>query len=533
MSLNCAETDLILAELALEGSFIQNIIQPSYDTIALYTYKGAGNRGDDTAGHDGRAPDAAGTPPSGDFSGTSRTVLICLAPGVCRLHETRRKVPRNDKPLRFMEFLRSRIKGSRIQEAVQLNNDRIVRLKLTHGDETFFMYIRLWSGAANIVVTGPDDAILDVFYRRPKRGEITGGTWKLPEPKARKSAAADTPGETPAAPFGLTADPSLSAATTSLTADTLSAAPAYTVRELPGDGSFNEKIDRWYAEHAQTLSREALIDEARRRHDTRRSRLEAALAKLEKKRESFLHADRFRHQGDLLTANLYAIKSGMTFIEVCDYENGDAIVHLPLESRLKPQENAARYYDQYKKAVSGIAELEDDIASTRRTLDTLAADLAAIEAEPNPLVIHKTLRRQNKPKQQIEKRFPGLTFRKDGWIMLVGRTAAENDELLRRHVKGFDMWLHTRDWPGGYVFIKNRPGKSVPLDLLLDAGTLALFYSKGRKAGTADLYYTQVKYLRRAKNAPKGTVLPTNEKNLTVKLDDARLKALETCRDEE
>ena len=93
------------------------------------------------------------------------------------------------------------------------------------------------------------------------------------------------------------------------------------------------------------------------------------------------------------------------------------------------------------------------------------------------------------------------------------------------------MWLHTRDWPGGYVFIRNRKGKSVPLDLLLDAGNLALFYSKGRKSGTADLYYTQVKHLRRAKNAPKGTVLPSNEKNLTVTLDPARLKALETCRD--
>ena len=36
-----------------------------------------------------------------------------------------------------------------------------------------------------------------------------------------------------------------------------------------------------------------------------------------------------------------------------------------------------------------------------------------------------------------------------------------------------------------------------------------------------------------AKNAPKGTVLPSNERNLSVRLDDARLKALETCRDEE
>jgi predicted ribosome quality control (RQC) complex YloA/Tae2 family protein len=80
------------------------------------------------------------------------------------------------------------------------------------------------------------------------------------------------------------------------------------------------------------------------------------------------------------------------------------------------------------------------------------------------------------------------------------------------------------------VFIKNRPGKTVPLDILLDAGNLAVFYSKGRNSGEADLFYTQVKYLRRAKDGPKGLVLPTQEKNLHIKIEDKRLRDLEECR---
>lgn len=468
MSLNCAEIDVVLGELDLEGSFIQNIVQPSYDTIAFYAYK----------------------------DGVSRTVIVCLAAGVCRLCETRRRVPKNDKPLRFMEFLRSRVKGSRIGRSTQVDGNRIILWELTHGDESFNLWIRLWSGAANIVVTDPEGTILDVFYRRPKRGEITGGTWELPD-----------------APQG---------------------GKAWTVREFPAGetGTFNDRIDRWYAEHAAALSREALIEEARRRHEARRSRLEAALSNLERKHASFLDADRFRHQGDLLTANLWKIEPGMKQVEVEDYENAGTPILIPLDPTLKPQENAARCYTRYKKAVSGLSELEDDIAATRRTLETLAAELAAMEAEPNPLVIQKLLRRQNTPRQQLDKKYPGLVFRVNGWTLLVGRTAAENDELLRRHVRGSDHWLHTRDWPGGYVFVKARAGKTVPLEVLVDAGTLALFYSKGRKAGNADLYYTQVKHLRRAKGAPKGTVLPSNEKNLTVSLDEGRLKRLETCRDD-
>ncbi len=174
-------------------------------------------------------------------------------------------------------------------------------------------------------------------------------------------------------------------------------------------------------------------------------------------------------------------------------------------------------------------DLEYDIKKAKSDLAKLSAEYEMLCNEQNPLRIRQLMQRQNRPKQQIEKKHPGLAYLIDGWYILAGRTAAENDELLRHHVRGQDMWLHVRDVAGGYVFIKHRPGKTVPLDILLDAGNLAVHHSKARKTGQADLYYTQVKYLRRAKNAPKGTVLPSQEKNLTVRLDQNRLKKLETA----
>ncbi len=490
MSLNCAEIDCILRELDLPGSFIQEIVQPGFDSLALHVYKGA----------------------QGESEGASKTIFFCLTPGACRVHEARRKIPKHDRPLRFMEFLRSRIRGARIESVDQPDANRIVRMTLSRAGERLVLYARLWSGAANIILTDETGGILDVFFRRPKRGEVSGGRWELP-PASGPTVVGPT--------------------IVGTTVVDGAAVARWAVRELPGEGSFNERIDRWYAEHAEASSREALLAEAHRRHALRMARLSSALARLEKKRASFLDADLYRKQGDLVTANLHLIRSGMPSIELSDYERDGAPTLISLDPRLKPQENAARYYEQFRKAVSGLADLEDDIAATRRTMETLTEELSALDAERNPLVIQKALRKQNTPRQQVKRRYPGLVFRVDGWLILVGRTAAENDELLRRHVKGSDLWLHTRDWPGGYVFVKNRPGKSVPLDILLDAGTLALFYSKGRKAGVADLYYAQVKHLRRAKGAPRGTVLPSNERNLSVSLDDVRLKRLEACKDEE
>jgi len=469
MSLNCTEINAVLDELDLEDAFIQQIVQPSYDSIAFHTWK----------------------------AGTARTVFICLAPGVCRINETVQSVPKNDKPLRFMEFLRSRIKGSKIRSVRQLGFDRIILWELVHAGQEFRMYVRLWTGAANIVVTDTEDVILDVFYRRPARNEVSGGRWVRPEPRKRISGAEN-------------AEPQV-----------------WTLRDLPGTGTFNQRIDSWYAEHAGALSRDALLTEARRRWTDRINRLQSSLQRLESKRQDFLTADRYRHQGDLLMAYLYQIPPRAFTVKLPDYDKDDSPLVISLDPELNPQENAAHYYELYRKAVSGLANLEDDIASGQRQIEKLEAELAALEEEINPLVIHKILRRHAVPVQQRDKDRVGLQFHKDGWIILVGRNSAENDELLRQYVRGADMWLHTRDWPGGFVFIKARRGKSIPLDILLDAGNLALFYSKGRRSGTADLYYTQVKYLRRAKGAPRGTVLPTMEKNLTITLDHDRLKNLE------
>ena len=121
---------------------------------------------------------------------------------------------------------------------------------------------------------------------------------------------------------------------------------------------------------------------------------------------------------------------------------------------------------------------------------------------------------------------PGLVFSSPPFRIIVGRTAAENDELLRKKVRGNDWWFHARDWPGAYVFVKAQAGKSLPLETMLDAASLAVHFSRGKSSGQGDVYYTQVKYLRRAKGARKGTVLPTQEKNIHIKLDPDRIERL-------
>ncbi len=463
MSLNTKEIDLILDELKLEGRFIQKIIQPSYTALVFYLY-----------------------------SDSPMTLFVSLEAGGCRLHSTQSKIPKFDKPMRFMELLRSRIKGAKIEKAEQLNEDRIIKLSLSGGCGNYFLYIRLWSGAGNMVLTDVKDNIIDAFYRRPGRGEISGGKFILPEKKTGHNE--------------------------------------YSIRSYDIGQPFNAAIEQWYLNNAPKISREALLDEAENIFGAKIKKLENTIAKLEQKRNEFLNAEALKNTGDLLFSNLHVLKKGMRFVELEDYSKGNLKISINLDPLKSPQENANAYYEKYKKAVSGLDAVTGDILSYKNDIKTLQQKLLTIKEEENPYIIQKLLQREKIPLQQKakdKKSVPGLQFLCSGWTLLVGRTAAENDELLRHFVKGADLWLHTRDYAGGYVFIKAKPKKTVPLPVLLKAGNLAVFYSKARQNGSADLYTTQVKYLRRAKNAPKGTVLPTHERNLSIKLDTAILKELE------
>ena len=503
MSLNWKEINLVLEELDLPGMQIQKAVQSAFDVLSLKLY-----------GRNG-----------------AKTLLISISPGACRLHETFASAPKSDRPLRFAEFLNSRIVNGRFEEAVQLGNDRIVRLTVrcgSGGEERYCIYLRLWSNAANVIVTDAGGRILDAMRRLPKKGELSGGRYA---PEASVSQQAAVTGR------------------------------EYSIRDFPEDllaglppgASFNRKIDAFYRREGGALSLDALQEEARRKFEGSIDRIMASLVKLKEKEAEFSGAERLREYGDIILANLGAVKPGDEWLlaenfheektEPSDGKEAAGAVRIKLDPQKGAAASATDYYEQYRKAKSGLTEIRRQIEEGEKELTRMEETLQRLLSETNPLVLHKLLRTGESENQgagaggkrplssrREDAKRPGLSFRRKDWLIIVGRDAAENDALLRRHVKGGDLWLHARDFPGSYVFIRQRPGKSYPLDILLDAGNLAIFYSKGRNNGEGDLFYTPVKYLRRAKDGPKGLVIPTQEKNLHVRVEPERLRELESCR---
>lgn len=459
MSLNWREIDLILQELTLEGSHIQEIRQPDFRNIYFFLYR-----------------------PGGGW-----WLRICLDNRAVRLHRTLWAPKKPKKPQRFAEFLKKRLSGGRITGVEHINHDRIVRLTVERASEETRLYVKLWGGSANMVATDREDRILDAFYRKPNRGIASGEPYAIPPVK----------------------EP-----------------PHREIREWPEDGSFNDFIDKLYRSEERESEIETLLARLERWWERERGAHHRREEALRRELEEYRQDLEYGRYGDIIMANLHRLSGGEEWLEAEDFTRQDEPISIKLDPTKPPHENAEEYYSRAKKAKRGVEALQDEIERVRRELSEREEEYRQLAENPEPKRIRELTETEQKQSEQKGEGRPGLKTESGGFTILIGRNARENDELLRRHVRGNDWWLHTRDFPGGYVFIKAQPGKSVPLEVLLDAGNLALFYSKGRENGQAELYYTQVKHLRRAKGGKRGLLLPTQEKNLHVDLEERRIRRL-------
>jgi len=75
------------------------------------------------------------------------------------------------------------------------------------------------------------------------------------------------------------------------------------------------------------------------------------------------------------------------------------------------------------------------------------------------------------------------TIERDGWEILVGKGARDNDELSLRIAEPLDYWFHVDDYSGSHVIISCPDGIEPPHEIIRYAAMLAAWHSKARGAG--------------------------------------------------
>jgi len=102
---------------------------------------------------------------------------------------------------------------------------------------------------------------------------------------------------------------------------------------------------------------------------------------------------------------------------------------------------------------------------------------------------------------------PYRTVLVEGFEVLIGRSAADNDALTFRVAKATDSWLHVAGGtPGSHVVIKNPERLPIPKSVIERAASYAAWYSKARAGGSVEVHYCKVSDIRKPRGAPAGLV---------------------------
>ncbi len=97
----------------------------------------------------------------------------------------------------------------------------------------------------------------------------------------------------------------------------------------------------------------------------------------------------------------------------------------------------------------------------------------------------------------------------DGFEILVGRTARDNDRLSLRVARARDLWLHAAGHAGSHVVVRAAGGttETVPKHVIERAAELAAWHSRARGAGgKVSVHVCRAADVSKPRGAPPGQV---------------------------
>ena len=300
--------------------------------------------------------------------------------------------------------------------------------------------------------------------------------------------------------------------------------------------SFSHLLDDFYEKREQAERVKQKGRDLLKTATTARDRVRRKLAAQEKELAACLDRDHLRICGELITANLYRMERGQSRLTAQNYyDENCADVDIPLDVRLSPQENAARYFKQYAKAKTAEKYLTAQLQRGREELQYLESvlqELAQAESEQdfNDIRTELTdggyLRGRGKKQPGFQRASKPREFRSSaGLRILVGRNNRQNDRLTTKDADKRDIWLHTQKIHGSHVILCTG-GAEPDGQSLMEAASLAAYFSQAQGSTKVPVDYTPVKFVKKPAGAKPGMVVYTTYQTMLADPDEELVKHL-------
>lgn len=429
-------------------------------------------------------------------------LFLSIEPGHPRLYLIKRRVrdlEQLSRPLtQFPLTLRKELSGTTLTAVSKDTQDRIVDLVFKGTDEIGNLRARtlvaqLTGRSANLILLDADDRIMQTLRTSEASGQLIGARYQRPtntECRASKNQSA-------------------------------------LLEEIRAGSSPSAAADAYYTSMFAQKDLAARIAAARADLRRRVTQKEKLLKQLEVDLQSHTGAENEKRLGDLLLANISTAKRSGNRATLIDYFSQDATaIEVEVDESRSLQEEAARRFASYRRSKRAVGQITSRLAQVRTELEKLAAEGRRLESErPAASDAHLPVGAVNvkRPssataRSRASNRIPGTRryLSSDGFEILVGRAAKDNDHLTFKVAKPNDTWLHAADYGGSHVVVRNSTRKEIPPRTLIEAAQLAAYFSQAKKDPKVDVHYTERKFISKPKGAKPGLVRMQRSKNITV-----------------
>ncbi|HYV12023.1 MAG TPA: NFACT RNA binding domain-containing protein [Pyrinomonadaceae bacterium] len=432
-----------------------------------------------------------------DFGLRGEFLFISVDPASPRLYLTHRRTRDLEKQSialnAFGQMMRSKLSGAHLVSISKDPSDRIVRISFRTEDESIVfrrLVIQLTGRTADLFLLDELNRIVGVL-REQAQTRIQQGYQAPPRPLKEPADALPLEAGSPSAQL----DKYFSA---------LDSAKAFDVK-------------------AKAI-RSRVTKSIRQQH-TLRENLQKDLVR---------HGDPEVHKrtGDLLLANIATAERDGNKVRIVDYyADGAPVIEIEVDENRSLQDEAAARFRQYTKAKHAADEIaarlkqidreEQNLERRLQQLDAIirSRDEAALETFEKPAPAPKVKAKKSTKPEKISGVRRYLST--DGYEILVGRAARDNDNLTFRVAQPNDLWMHAGDYPGSHVVVRNPTRKEIPQRTLIEAAQLAGKFSQASEDAKVVIHYTERKFLSKPKGAAPGLVRLSRFRSITVEPKEA------------
>ena len=239
--------------------------------------------------------------------------------------------------------------------------------------------------------------------------------------------------------------------------------------------------------------------------------------------------DKYKLYGELITTNLYKLNNNINIeaVTLDNYYDNSTPIEIKLDKRYSPSVNAKRFFKKYNKLKNTLEIVTKQKEDTKKELDYIESIIYSLNSTKNLndvddiyLEIQENLLdtkiNSKKEKKKSEEKTSPLHLDIDGYNVYVGRNNKQNDYLTFKVANKEDLWFHTENIHGSHVILKLDNNKEVTDEIISNVASIAAYYSKGRNSSKVNVQYTEVKNIKKPRNAKPGFVVFNRYNSLVV-----------------